>query len=51
MGMTRAMRRRSQREAFNRLCKVTVPKPPPQPKPWYLRLLEWLLAKLKAYNK
>lgn len=46
MGMTRTMRRRMQREAFNRLCKVTVPKPPPLP--WWRRVLEWLWKKLNG---
>lgn len=48
MGMTRSMRRRMQREAFNRLCKVAVPKPPPPPLPWYRRMLEWLRQKLNG---
>ena len=50
MGMTRSMRRKMQREAFNQLCRITLPTTlPPDKEPWWRRLLEWLQAKFNTY--
>lgn len=47
MGMTRSMRRKMQREAFNQLCRITLPTTlPPDKEPWYLRLIGWIRKKL-----